>query len=300
MYYLMLLAAVAGIAASFGMGKAYQSFTKETFGVVLRKIIPMSLLEGLLFWGMNGFQLHFSGFSFWMALVISLVAIISAVVAFFGYANGSIAVFTMFQMVGGMLLPFIYGIWYGNEVTAFRVVGIILLLASVLCPFFGQKENNASVRKLTPKFLALCVSIFFLNGGISIISYIHSNSEAASDANSYLIMKALITTGICLLLFVGYLLTPKGRGDLFSNVTPTVRIWMIVLLVGMSVADGVSYYLQLISAEYLPAVALYPIVTGGTMILTALVGRLFFREKISRMSAIGIGLAFVATFLFMF
>ena len=300
MYYLLLLLAVVGIAATFGMGKVYQLHTKPTFGVILRKTLPLTVLEGLMFLAMNGFRVECNDFTLLMAALCTLVGILCAVVCFVGYANGSIAVFTMFQMVGGMLLPFIYGIWYGNEVTVFRVAGIVLLLFSVCLPFFGQRGTSGAVGKLTPKFILLCVSIFFLNGGISIISYIYSNSPSATDTNSFLIVKSGVMAAACVLLLVGYAFTPKGRGDTVPQVDRKTLGLLALLLLGMAVADGGSYYLQLISASKLPAVALYPIVTGGTMVMTALVGRIFFREKISRQSAIGIALAFVATFLFMF
>ena len=122
----------------------------------------------------------------------------------------------------------------------------------------------------------------------------------SSGTNSYLVLKSLSTAGMCVVIYAVYLFLPKGRQDTIT-VKSGKTFWLLVLLlVCITVADGLSYYLQLISAEKLPAVALYPIVTGGTMVMTALAGKVFFHERISRFSAVGILLAFLATFLFMF
>ena len=50
----------------------------------------------------------------------------------------------------------------------------------------------------------------------------------------------------------------------------------------VAATGGGSYLLQLIGAEHLPATVLYPMVTGGTIIFTAVAGRVFFKEKISK------------------
>ena len=45
---------------------------------------------------------------------------------------------------------------------------------------------------------------------------------------------------------------------------------------------------------------LYPMVTGGSVVLSAVAGRIFFREKPDRITLAGLILSFIATFLFLF
>ena len=49
----------------------------------------------------------------------------------------------------------------------------------------------------------------------------------------------------------------------------------------------------------MPASVQYPMITGGTVILSAAVGRVFFGERQSKLSLAGTLLAFAATFLFL-
>ena len=64
-------------------------------------------------------------------------------------------------------------------------------------------------------------------------------------------------------------------------------------------AIGISYLLQLTGAAELPATVLYPMVTGGSIIFSALSGRVFFKEKLSVYQLVSIGLCFVGTLLFL-
>jgi multidrug transporter EmrE-like cation transporter len=68
---------------------------------------------------------------------------------------------------------------------------------------------------------------------------------------------------------------------------------------GAAAISGISYLLQLTGAKELPATVLYPMVTGGCIIFSALSGRIFFKEKLSTYQLVSIGLCFVGTLLFL-
>ena len=72
-----------------------------------------------------------------------------------------------------------------------------------------------------------------------------------------------------------------------------------LLAVGSAFLSGVSYSLQLIGAKELPATVLYPMITGGAIIFTALSARIFFKEKPTKAQIISIALCFVGTLLFL-
>ena len=74
---------------------------------------------------------------------------------------------------------------------------------------------------------------------------------------------------------------------------------LVLIILGQAGSGGVSYFLQLIAAGHLPASVQYPILTGGSIVLTALAGRIFFREKQDGTALAGTFLAFAATFLFL-
>lgn len=306
MYYLLLGVAVLGITANFSLNKVYQMHAPTTFGVIMRKTIPLVLLQGLMFAALSGFSLTVTPLTFALSLIMAILTIAGAVYIFVGYSTGDMVIFTLFQMAGGMLLPFIYGIFYGNKVTPCRIIGMVLMLISIILPFLPSFRGGTvpEKQKTRPKvlFFLMCAAIFFNNGANSIVSYIHANSAATADADSFLILKSLLTGALGLVIYVVYRLAlPVGRTDRMRDGIRLRSLWLPALLILLMVAaDGLSYRLMLLSAAHLPAVAQYPMVTGGTVIATALAGRLFFREKITPPTAFSLLLTLLATILFIF
>ena len=150
-------------------------------------------------------------------------------------------------------------------------------------------------------FLLLCVAIFFLNGSISIISYVHSNSEIATDNNSFLFLLYLFIGVLSAIVYAVYCI--KNKDNMFINkpeFSKRQHILFWFYIVASTLASAVSYLLQLVSAGNLPAVTTYPMVTGGTVVLMGLAGWLIFKEKLNAKNIISIVSTFVATVLFIF
>lgn len=61
---------------------------------------------------------------------------------------------------------------------------------------------------------------------------------------------------------------------------------------------GASYFLQLYVAKSLPATVLYPFITGGSIVFSALIGAVLFKEKLSGKLITSVVLCFVGTIMF--
>ena len=74
-------------------------------------------------------------------------------------------------------------------------------------------------------------------------------------------------------------------------------MWIMVLI---GAATYTGNFLHLVAANDVPASVQFPLVSGGVIVLSALVSFFIFREKLSRQEWISIAGAFVATVLFAF
>lgn len=323
LYYLMVAAAAVCTAASFVLNKYYQRAVTGLNNIecALRKSIPMGVATALFFLCLNGFRMRFSPFSLGMAGILAALNTASILVAFKAYEKGSISLFTMFQMQGGMLLPFIYGVAFAdNALSVWRIAGICLMAISLCVPYLGRGKAAAESTEKTEKeataeavaterrpragvlFVVLCAVIFAVNGGISIVSYVHSNSALAVENNSFLVYYQLFSA---VLAGIAYAVWCARHRTTNQFVCPPVRTrkrtaYLWGNLLASAILGAVGYLLQLIGAAHLPAVALYPMVTGGVVVLTAVAGLAFFRESLSVKGWLGIALTFCATILFMF
>lgn len=104
----------------------------------------------------------------------------------------------------------------------------------------------------------------------------HQVSSASADVSSpefdcmVMIFKAIICI-VALVIFKNKLCISHINAKKIKSILPIV--------IFASVFDGISYMLQLIGAESLPASVLYPFITGGSIILTSFAGVAFLKRK---------------------
>ena len=290
MYYLLALLADVGITACFSINKVYRGRVPYAVGSVAFKVAVSSGVSFLLFFTLNRFDVQVNGYTILMALVMAAVAVLSEGVTFTAYGKGPVSLYTVFQMQGGMLLPFLYGVMCGNRLSVLHVVGILLMTSGLILTVLPERGR---VQRPSGGFIVLCCLIFLINGTISIVSYVYSNSALGTGPQNFIMAKALML-GVAAELV--YRLRPDTAKPSSAGRSGLLRLG--VLITGVSLIDSASYFAQLLSAAHLPAIVMYPIITGGTVVLTAAAGRILFGERHTRKDMAGFALSFLATILF--
>ena len=129
-------------------------------------------------------------------------------------------------------------------------------------------------------------AVFVLNGSVGIASALHqSRGDLAVSSNSYMILASIWCLAISL---TWYLLKYRKL--------PRVSAAAVWTQGGVALCNGVGDLLLLIALTVLPASVQYPIVTGGTMIFSTLLG-LCLKEKLNRKKALSLLVALIATIL---
>ena len=306
MYYILVMSAVVCIAANSVLTNAYCRLRGDASDA-LRRGIPVAFLTALFFLILNLFRIEWSGFSAWMAVGLSALSAGNNFLLFIGFSKGNMSLVVMFQMLGNMLLPFVYGIAVGNAWTAFQLFGIAVLIFALLLPVLslrGRGKENPR-KKFSLSFPLLCAAVFLMSGAIGILSYIHSNSPLAVSETGFCFLLNLMCGAWSALFLAGFTLYNRGKRGKIPDAEPgargrKVKILLAALIAASAVMGGLSYLFQLMGASHLPATALYPMVTGGTIVLTALAGRVCFKEKQSLKGWMSVGIAFLGTIMFVF
>lgn len=287
MDYILVFISTVLMALNFAVSKKYQTVEGAGMEAGLRFSAISGLIKAGVFFVLSGFQLEFSLFSLVMALAFAFFCVSYTLLGFQIMKRENMAVYMLFLMSGGMLLPYIFGVVFLNEsISVFRVLGLLLILGAIAV------TNRAKSRSSMGVYL-LCAAVFILNGCVSIVSKCHQIDTAYTPVSS---TAFVMYTGICefLLCSLALLFCTKGRG-MYSFSRKSV-IWLMPL---GAFINGVAYMLQLIGASTLPATVLYPIITGGGIVFVALFGRLFFKEKLTKSQIISIILCFVGTLMFL-
>lgn len=250
-----------------------------------------SIISFLIFFCVTQFKIQLNAFTIMMAVIMDIIAILSEIVCFTAYGKGPISQFTVFQMQGGMLLPFLYGVSQGDNLTPPKILGILIMTVALI---LTVSNDNHQRQKLSKIFIFLCVMIFFINGSVSIGSYIYSNNSMTMGPANFIMIKSAILGVTAIIVW------SAARLRYREKIASKELVFRNGLLICACAMDNISYFLQLVSAAHLSSTVLYPVVTGGTVVLTAIAGHIFFHEKHSKKAIIGFILSFVATVLFAF
>ncbi|MBQ3015333.1 MAG: hypothetical protein IJD79_00980 [Clostridia bacterium] len=306
----MLLCAAMLLAVCFVINKLYQkqAGTSLEAGLVYNSLL--GIFAAIIFFFIGGFKFEVTAFSVIMATAMTVVVMAYTLLGFRILKNGSVAIYSIFLMSGGMTVPYIYGLLFlDEEFSWLRTVGLVVLISAVAISNFGGKGEKNDIKRL-----AMCICVFLLNGCVSVISKVHQveSVRATVGAEQFVMLAGIakfIIGGVVLgvLLLISKHSTASSKNDeikesaevkpkLFS--AKSIKIILPLIVIAAAV-DGVSYFLQLKGAANLPATVLYPMITGASMIFSAVADFAVFKQKPTRFVVISVALCFAGTLMFL-
>lgn len=281
LYYGLLTAAVTMFSFQFLFNRIFE----KEYGNSLRAMFVFSAgsslvgLLGLLI--INGFKVEYTHFSLLMAFFAALDSIGYTYFSLKALGRINLSLYSMFAMLGGMILPSVTGIvFYNEELTLGKGICYALLLLSLLMTVKKGEKKSGYVYYM---------GVFMLNGMSGVLSTVFSNApyEKTSDAG-YSVLIAATALVLCL-VFLPFI---KGDGKRLTKKA-------VFSMGGYGVLCRLGNYLLLIALAHIPASAQYPFVTGGVMIISTVIS-LFTKNKPSKREIIGVAVAFSALLILMF
>lgn len=303
MEYAYILLAVVCFAGQFAFTKLYEGSVRQTTVTALAMLVATGTLGAVLYLFIGGFHISFSLPSFAWAVAFAVVMIPYYTVGIKVLSLGSLAVYSMFMMLGGMLVPFFYGVVFlQEELSVGSVLGTLLLTVFVILQAAGQAPQTGKMEN-TPKkekyfFFVLCLLIFLINGLTGVIAKAHQISEGTVDEISFTVISCALTALFSLaLLGFEYL---RKRRETRQQITTVLKIKPLCLMAMIGAASYTGNFLHLLAAGGVPASVQFPLVSGGVIVLSALVSVFVFHERLSKMEWMSIAGAFFSTVLFAF
>lgn len=276
-YYILLSAAVMLFSSQFLFNQKFQ----EQCGADLTSSMLFSLLSSIcgfaVLFVINGFKTDFSLFSFLMGIVYSAVGLLYTFASIKAFEKVNLAAYSVFAMLGGMLIPSVFGIIFnGEEISLFKILCYAFTVAALLftVEFKGEK-----------KYYAL---VFILNGLTGVISVIHQSNTAYRivDSISFLILARASASIMCIPFCAKH----------FNSVRKMITKNSVVYSLGFAIFCGVGNLFVLIALKHLPASVQYPIITGGVMLVSLIIS-IMRKENVNKKNAIATAIAFVSSVL---
>lgn len=282
LYYSLVIIATVMFAVQFLFNQKFQqsygSDTRATLVFSLYKSAVASVIMLII----SGFKITVTPFSLLLATISAVSGILMLYFSLKAFSVANLSVYSVFSMLGGMILPFLLGVcFYNEELSPLKIVCCVLIVLAVLLNI--QKGENGK------KALLYYMAVFVLNGMAGVISKIHQSSGyPITDSTGFTFLINIISVVICgVWLLVKYKKIPlvKGKNLLYSS--------------GYGVLNGVGNLFLLIALSNLPASVQYPLVTGGVMVFSTIISVLQ-KEKLTNKDYISTAVSFVASVLIIF
>ena len=282
LYYVLVIISTVLFSLQFLFNQRFQ----QTYGTGMKATQIFSLYKSLVIILMmlliSGFKVQFSWFSLGMATIYAVSSIAMGYYSLKAFSVANLSVYSVFSMLGGMILPFFLGVLFFDEgdKLVFKIICCALIVVAVLLNIKSGKQNK--------KALFYYFAVFVLNGMAGVISKIHQSSTSLSPVDSTSFM--LLTAAVSVVISASWLLIAYRE-------IPLIKGKNILFVTGYGVFNGLGnlFLLIALSGENgLPASVQYPLVTGGVMVCSTVISTIR-KEKLTVREYIATAIALLAS-----
>lgn len=305
MDYIFLIFAAVCFSVQFAFNKLYEGSIKQTTATALALPLTIGLVGVVQCYIISGFVIEVTPHSFILAIAMAAAFVPCYVLGIKVLSYGSLAIYSMFMMLGGMLVPFSYGVFFlGEDVSVPRAIGSVLLAGFIIMQALIQNSSMAKSKKTTAPqrlvFLLLCIAIFFLNGMTGVIAKMHETGDGAISEANFTFLYSAVTAVISFVILAILLVKRSNRAEKISQLNDAAKKKPLFSMIGLGLMTNTGNFLLLMAAANLPASVQFPIISGGVILLSALVSAFIFKEKLSAKEWLAVLGASLATILFLF
>ena len=300
-------------SVQFIFSKLYQKNSNGSINASLWMTIFYAIYSIVFFGVQIGFTPEISTSAVIYALLYSVAGIFTTLSSIIGMSLGRVSTITTFMLLGGMVLPFIYGVTVLNEaITIPKVIAIVIMIVSLIPSLISKEEgdNKEQDKKKHMLYILVLLVVFIGNGAISIITNASQKAPDAVSTENYMFIIAVIQIIIALTTAIIIALKNKKAEEnftksLFSGVGRSYTLKAILLaflcsaLYGVCNSLGNVFSLACVNAN-MDASIQFPVISGSVIVLTALIAWALFKETPKKKDWISIVLSVAGVILFIF
>lgn len=163
------------------------------------------------------------------------------------------------------------------------IIGTLLLIAALFLVNYEKKEKDAEEKKITLKWLLYVILAFVGNGLCSTVQTAKQDFYGPEGSNVFMI----VALAIVVLLLVSAALGFKNQRVAVKDTA--AKGWSPAVFGG--IANGVmNFFVLLLTANKFPASVLYPVVSGGSLLMIFLWSFLVKKERFTASQYVGYAL----------
>lgn len=277
MYYAIILLSVVMFGGCFVLNDEYRKMRGSSVKISLQFSFISSLAGLIVLLCVNGFKLECTPFTLCMAMMAALNGFGFTFCSFKSLGRINLSLYSLFSMLGGMVLPFLQGIlFYGESITAAKIVCFVLICVALLLTVEKGEKKQGTI---------YYIGIFVLNGMSGVLSKLFTSAPfEKTSAAGYSILSA-----VCSVVIAGLLLATIFRSQKAESKSTAASV---AVSAANGITNRIANYLLVLALAHVDASVQYPMVTGGVMIVSTLVC-FFGKNKPSKKEVLSVIIAFI-------
>ncbi|MCQ2463426.1 MAG: EamA family transporter [Clostridia bacterium] len=281
LYYGMLSAAVVMFGVQFFFNQIFEKESDSSSASAFVFTLGSSLAGIPVLLIINGLKLELTLFSVLMAVVSGLDSMLFMVCSIKALGKVNLSRYSVFSMLGGMILPFVAGIAFFHEKAGIGKLLCFAVIFAAVIVTVRDRKNRAGMK--------YCWGVFLANGLSGVISTVFQNAQYSKcNEAQFSVLCAAVTA---VFAFTAVLILKKPQKKLTAKAYISMGAYGIL--------NRLGNYLLLLALANLSASVQYPFVTGGVIIVSTLIG-LLAGQKPSKEEIASVLLAFAGVVMLMF
>lgn len=274
MYYGIVAVSVLMFGIQFYLNDKYQ---KEN-GTGASSVFTFSLISALVgtvcLAVINGFDFSFTPFTLLWAFVTALNSVLCSICSLKALQKVNLSVYSLFSMLGGMMLPFLAGLaFYGEKMSVAKAVCVLLVTLSLAITVSRKNKTGGEI---------YYIGVFVLNGMSGVLSKIYEDATfdkvSSGGYSLWIAIMSAVVTAVALVFIRKKVKMPSFKA--------------VMLSAAGGALNRVANFLLLIALAVLPASVQYPFVTGGVIIVSTAISAIS-GQKPSKKEIFAVLLSFI-------
>ena len=248
----------------------------------------LGLLVAFITFAVRGFDFDFS----WIAVGLGLVN--GVAVALFNYFLGKGSELGPYSFVmvsalsAGIIMPLMLSVVLDGFPGIFSLLGVLVMLIAfvLLCVDFKNKVKPHKA------FYPTCILLALVNGTYGVLNALEKRIEHGAHDDEFIITTYLTTSVVAIVLLIC-----QNRRKTLSVFRQTPKSILFAILGAACISANINLMMVTLGYKNFETI-LFTVLNGGTLVLSALLSLLLYREKINLQKWCGIAVAAASMALF--
>jgi hypothetical protein len=304
--YLLILLSSILLCAMAAARKEYQRKADATLPSTLVFMGISSFfvcLIGVVYCIVTDFALirQADGFIVGLGAVFAVILTVNTCLCIFGAKYGSLAVITMFATLGTLVISTVYGLITDplkNELNGFNIAGLCLAFFIIALSFIAEKYKKKKAEEKTENrsakiYLFICLAVFLFNGSALSVYSIFTTYRAGYGGFNFIFLYLFFCVLLCAVSLGVFCLHSKAK-EKTVGLAKCVSIRSLICTILYGVLFFGAEFCALTTTSLLPIVIQAPLSFAMNVIIVALADYLIYKQKLTKIQLIQIGLALIS------